>query len=462
MPDAFRLLGRLLVVGSLAALWAPRALAAPESSVGVEGGVGTMLASYQRDTLEERLAIQGGLRLALTVAEPLAIQIVARDWFFPSSAGYGRAALLGAGARLEPVVGTRARLWIDADAGLGLTGGQTRLGFDAGVGFELAATRNFGLGPFVRYGQVVATASDYPSDAKFWSAGLAVTLRSLRPPPPTPAVLPVVKAETPVDSDGDGVPDSDDACPREAAGPDPDPEPLHRGCPARDADGDGLVDHLDRCPTTPAGAHPDPDRAGCPDADDDHDGVLNHDDRCPTRPAGLHPDPERPGCPASDRDGDTVPDAVDACPDQPGAPSPDPKKNGCPGMVRVELDRLTIDRPVYFATDKDRILSKSFPVLRALADALKATPEIKRISIDGHADVRGSAEYNMDLSLRRAANIRAFLIEQGISPARLESRGFGNTRPADSNETEVGRAKNRRVEFIILDPPQTTAPGAAP
>jgi OmpA-OmpF porin, OOP family len=190
--------------------------------------------------------------------------------------------------------------------------------------------------------------------------------------------------------------------------------------------------------------------------------VLNHVDRCPTVPAGLHRDPDKPGCPLPDRDGDSVPDATDACPDSPGAPSPDPKKNGCPGMVRVQLGQITINRPVYFATDKDRILSKSFPVLTAVADAMKATPEIKRVSIEGHADVRGTAEYNLDLSQRRAANIRTFLIKHGVAAERLESTGFGNTRPVATDRTPEAMAKNRRVEFKIVDPPLATPAEPAP
>jgi outer membrane protein OmpA-like peptidoglycan-associated protein len=443
----------LLGVGLLFGVGGARAGAESGLSIGAEVGGGTMLSPYQRNVLNEHLALQGGLRLALALRGPIFAQVVARDWIFPSSSGYARATLVGAGLRLEPFEGRRWRPWIDGDAGLGLTGSHWRLGFDVGLGLALAATQRLGLGPFVRYGQVVATASDYPSDARFWAAGLAVTLRFLPPPPPpAPPPPPPPKPEPPRDTDGDAVVDRDDECPREPAGPDPDP--LHRGCPSRDGDEDGIVDRLDRCPTTPAGPTPDPERAGCPDGDDDGDGVSNHKDECPTQPAGLHPDPARPGCPVSDRDRDTVPDMTDACPDQPGAPSPDAKKNGCPGMVRVEIDRLTIDRPVYFATDKDRILPKSFPVLRALADALKATPEIKRITIDGHADVKGTAAYNLDLSQRRADNIRTFLVQQGIAAERLESRGFGNTRPVESNQTEAGRAKNRRVEFIILDPPQ--------
>jgi outer membrane protein OmpA-like peptidoglycan-associated protein len=443
---------------------APRARAdGSRLSVGGEAGAGTMLASYQRNQLRERFDLQGSLRLGVSLAGPLVAQAVARSWWFPSSAGYARATMIGAGLRLEPLVSSRTRLWVDANGGAGFTGDSTRFAFDAGLGLELAATRSWGLGPFARYGQTISTASDFPSDAKYWSAGLAVTLRFPPPPPaPPPPPPPPQPAAPPPDTDGDGILDRDDVCPREPAGPQPDPDPLHRGCPARDTDGDAIVDHLDKCPTIPAGEHPDPERAGCPDGDDDNDGVLNHVDKCPTQPQGLHPDPQRPGCPAADRDGDSVPDVVDACPDKPGAPSPDPKKNGCPGMVRVEIDRITISQPVFFATDKDRILSKSFPVLRAVVDALKATPEIKKLTIDGHADVRGTAEYNLELSRRRATNIKTFFVEHGVAAERLDARGFGNTRPIDDNKTEQGRAKNRRVEFIIVDPPQPPAAGVKP
>jgi outer membrane protein OmpA-like peptidoglycan-associated protein len=453
---ALGLLGAFLMTRAV-----PASAEAPRLSIGTEGGVGTMLASYQRNHLNERFDLEGSLRLGASIANPLSVQLVGRTWWFPSSAGYARATLLGAGARLEPAVG-RGRLWLDADAGLGLTGSATRFAFDVGAGYDFAASHAFGVGPFLRYGQVVATSHDYPSDAKSWAGGLSVTYRFVSPSPGTPPQPPPSRPATPADTDGDGVPDADDVCPREPTGVDPDPDPLHRGCPSRDTDGDGIVDHLDRCAAVPAGPHPDPERAGCPDGDADGDGFRDHVDACPTTSPGLHPDPTRPGCPAPDRDGDSVPDVSDACPDQPGAPSSDPKKNGCPGMVRVELDRLLIDRPVYFATGKDRILPKSFPVLRAIADALKATPEIKRVSVNGHADVRGTAEYNLDLSRRRADNIKAFLVAQGIAVERLETRGFGNTRPVDDNATEVGRAKNRRVEFLILYPSQNAIPEAHP
>ena len=59
-----------------------------------------------------------------------------------------------------------------------------------------------------------------------------------------------------------------------------------------------------------------------------------------------------------------------------------------------------------------------------------------------------SAEYNRDLSQRRAASVREYLIKKGVAPERLEARGFGEDRPIESNATNAGRATNRRVEFL--------------
>jgi outer membrane protein OmpA-like peptidoglycan-associated protein len=252
----------------------------------------------------------------------------------------------------------------------------------------------------------------------------------------------------PSDRDGDGVLDVDDQCLVTPMGAHPDP--AKRGCPIGDADGDGILDSEDQCPTTPAGAHPHPTKKGCPDVDTDGDGVFDGQDRCPSVPAGVHPDPAQPGCPLADRDDDTVPDVKDACPDEPGAPSTNPKKNGCPGLVLVRQGSLTILSPVHFATGKDKILPDSFPVLQAVAEALIAEPEIKKVSIEGHTDDRGGHDFNMDLSQRRTQSVRTWLIEHGVAPDRLEAHGLGETQPLMPNATEAGRAKNRRVEFRIL------------
>ena len=258
----------------------------------------------------------------------------------------------------------------------------------------------------------------------------------------------------PPDRDHDGVVDADDLCPDEPVGDHPDPK--RPGCPAKDSDGDGVYDYEDLCVDTPAGAHPDPAKKGCPAMDSDGDGVFDYEDKCPTVPAGVHPetDPAKLGCPKPDRDHDTVPDDVDACPDKPGAPSPDPKKNGCPGLIEVRNGVIVIFQPVFFATNKDRILAKSFPVLNAVADALKAEPEIKKVMIEGHTDNRGKASRNMELSDRRARSVLAYLVNKGVASERLDAQGYGDSKPVADNKTSKGRAANRRVEFHIVDPPQ--------
>lgn len=118
---------------------------------------------------------------------------------------------------------------------------------------------------------------------------------------------------------------------------------------------------------------------------------------------------------------------------------------------------IRILRPVFFAFNRDMILRRSQPLLRAVADALLATPEIRRVAIDGHTDDVGDPSFNMDLSRRRAANVMATLIQDGVEAARLEAHGYGPTRPLVNAHTAAARAANRRVEFRILDPAQTTA-----
>ena len=87
-----------------------------------------------------------------------------------------------------------------------------------------------------------------------------------------------------------------------------------------------------------------------------------------------------------------------------------------------------------------------------MADALTATPAIRKLSIQGHTDDRGTHEYNVDLSARRAKSVRTWLSTNGgIAVDRLESQGFGPDKPIADNATPQGRAKNRRVEFLIID-----------
>lgn len=197
-----------------------------------------------------------------------------------------------------------------------------------------------------------------------------------------------------------------------------------------------------------------PPAAPPPPPDTDGDSVTDDRDACPTEP-GL---PERGGCPIRDADGDGVEDALDKCPDIPAGPS---GRGGCP-LARIQGNKILILEQVNFATDQDIILSESFPILEEVAAILNATPEIQKVLVEGHTDSRASDAYNLDLSRRRAASVRRFLIASGVAAERVCSLGFGRSRPLADNVTEEGMALNRRVEFTILPPAEDGGSPACP
>jgi len=240
------------------------------------------------------------------------------------------------------------------------------------------------------------------------------------------------------DNDQDGVLDINDACPLK-------PGPAeNRGCPDADADGDGIMDSDDSCPDKPEDKDGFEDEDGCPDPDDDDDGVIDTKDDCPRVPGVI----ENRGCPDADRDGDTVVDRLDNCPDEPG----DPRNQGCVKrqLVKIAADRIEILQRVYFATNRDVIRRRSYTLLENVADVLNAHPEITSVVVEGHTDDRGSRDYNVDLSRRRAEAVKRFLMEEGVLGTRLKTRGYGPDEPIESNRTRKGRAKNRRVDFRIV------------
>ncbi|MBX3246283.1 MAG: OmpA family protein [Myxococcales bacterium] len=243
-----------------------------------------------------------------------------------------------------------------------------------------------------------------------------------------------------LDHDRDGVDDDLDRCPTE-----PGPA-ANEGCPDTDADGDGVVDRLDRCPSEPEDRDGFEDADGCPDPDNDGDGLLDADDACPNEsgPAANR------GCPDTDRDGDGVVDRLDNCPDVPGAA----ENQGCPTeqLVRMAEDRLEILDAVYFATNRDVIQSRSFPLLENVARVLNAHPEIRRIRVEGHTDSRGRRDANVALSQRRAEAVVRFLVERGdVAAGRFEARGFGPDRPlVERARSRADHARNRRVEIHFV------------
>ncbi len=271
------------------------------------------------------------------------------------------------------------------------------------------------------------------------------------------------------DNDNDGIldmtPEDDfysdfgpDACPMVPEDRDGDED--EDGCPEDDgdADGDGILDSDDECPNDPEDRDQFEDTDGCPDIDNDQDGILDVEDACPNQPEDMDGWEDEDGCPDIDNDSDGILDVDDACPDEAEIFNAFEDTDGCPdeGVISLTCEGVAIDDRVYFATDSARIRDRSNDLLNNVAqvivDALVRFPNL-RLRVEGHTDSRGSDEYNLDLSDRRAASVRTYLIDRGVPPSALESQGFGERRPIDSNDNSEGRQNNRRVEFNAIEDP---------
>jgi len=105
-------------------------------------------------------------------------------------------------------------------------------------------------------------------------------------------------------------------------------------------------------------------------------------------------------------------------------------------------------RGTHFAFDSDRITAEGEAILDEAVSVMNRYPEMN-VRVEGHTDSVGSEAYNMGLGQRRADSVRDYLASQGISSSRMTTRSFGESVPAASNDTDAGRAQNRRVEIIV-------------
>jgi outer membrane protein OmpA-like peptidoglycan-associated protein len=240
----------------------------------------------------------------------------------------------------------------------------------------------------------------------------------------------------PKDSDGDGVVDNLDRCLNTPPGDKVDA----RGCSLpKDADGDGVVDAMDKCPNTPPGVKV--DATGC-ELDGDKDGVPDSADKCPNTASGEKVDAT--GCPLpKDSDGDGVVDAIDKCPGTPVGEKVD--AIGCPALFTGATRTLVLEG-VTFEINSTALTAGARGALDRLAIALVAHPGTQ-VEVAGYTDNRGSVAANFRLSKARADLVRAYLIQQGVSPEQITARGYGADDPIDTNATAVGRSRNRRVEL---------------
>jgi len=146
----------------------------------------------------------------------------------------------------------------------------------------------------------------------------------------------------------------------------------------------------------------------------------------------------------ADSDGDGVPDSRDACPNTPRNYAVDAR--GCPIMLE-EVARITLN--VQFDFDQAVVKPEYFDDIRRVADFLAENENVVA-TLEGHTDSTGDDAYNQQLSERRAAAVRQVLVERfNISPARISSVGYGESRPVTTNATSEGRAANRRVESAM-------------
>lgn len=252
---------------------------------------------------------------------------------------------------------------------------------------------------------------------------------------------PYEPTRAPVDSDGDGFFDPQDACPLQAG-------VAPNGCPAvapLDTDKDGIPDASDPCPTEAEDGLPPNASDGCPNKDADGDGILIPEDKCPTE-KGVAPD----GCPVRDRDGDGIPDDVDKCPDLPETKNGFEDADGCPDELPKAVAKFAgVIKGIEFDFGKATIRPSSN---KLLDEAVKVLTDYKdlHVLITGHTDDVGDHQTNVDLSEARANSVKTYLVSKGIDTGRIDTHGEGPDSPIADNKTEKGRQQNRRIEFKLV------------
>ncbi len=231
-----------------------------------------------------------------------------------------------------------------------------------------------------------------------------------------------------------------------------------------DTDEDGITDAMDRCVAVPEDKDNFEDSDGCPDLDNDRDGLADLEDQCPMDREDMDGFEDDDGCPDLDNDKDGFADTMDGCPLQPGPDRGCAPRASSGGLVSIEGNRLNLRARIYFDSGKDRILPESYGVLNAVAQTLDGNPQLELIRVEGHTDGRGSAAYNRRLGERRALSVVRYLMGHGIDGTRFAPQSQGEEKAAAADDSDHGRALNRRVEFTILrrDGQPTAAASEAP
>lgn len=228
-----------------------------------------------------------------------------------------------------------------------------------------------------------------------------------------------------------------------------------------DRDGDLVLDVDDKCPRIPGKKN----LAGCPDSDDD--GVKDEDDKCKDEYGSK----DCAGCP--DDDNDLIANREDACPNEPGVGSSIPKYNGCPlvKMFAEQAEALGYTKAnaapppqqiedyfevlqkdfINFEYGKSFVLPSNLIVLDKAVSIMQSNPNLVML-VSGHTDNVGTFATNMKLSLERANAVKGYLVSKGVDKDRIVTVGYAYERPISDNNSEQGRATNRRTEMKLLSP----------
>lgn len=215
---------------------------------------------------------------------------------------------------------------------------------------------------------------------------------------------------------------------------------------AGDRDRDGIPDDVDKCPDNPEDFDGYQDTDGCPDADNDGDGVVDAQDQCPGQAEDFDGFEDNDGCPDLDNDKDGILDKDDKCPSAAETFNGYEDTDGCP-------DEMPFCFPLAYINFKfgtaEMTHADHIPVLEEVARIMKEYPNIS-VEVQGHTDNIGSDSSNQTLSERRAQAVKDYIVGRGIASDRLTTKGFGESQPIDTNDTDLGRARNRRIEFKVV------------
>ncbi|HTL35235.1 MAG TPA: OmpA family protein, partial [Kofleriaceae bacterium] len=227
------------------------------------------------------------------------------------------------------------------------------------------------------------------------------------------------------------------------------------GCPDLDNDNDGIPDDKDKCALDAEDRDRFQDDDGCPEKDNDNDGVIDEQDKCPLAAEDKDGFQDMDGCPEADNDSDGIVDKADKCPNEAETINGNTDDDGCPdkgdALVVLSPDRVDLLDNVQFESGGSKIARNSKNVLGQIGATLRAHPELLRIRLTAHVQPTNNPTKDQQLSEARAKAVREWLVDWGIDPLRLQSSGFGGSKPLVDPKSKGAQGINDRFELIILE-----------